>query len=56
MDKPLCQTCNNIFYFPECCTENLADSVKIITYCENYDGNKMEKSEKQEERNQVKND
>lgn len=34
--KPLCQTCTNIFNYPECCTENLEDSVKIITHCRNY--------------------
>ncbi len=36
--KLLCQTCTNIFDFPECCTEDLEDSVKIITNCRNYRG------------------
>ncbi len=39
--KPLCQTCVNIFHFPECCTENLTDCVKIITNCANYSGHDM---------------
>lgn len=34
--NPLCQTCTNIFNYPECCTENLEDSVKLITHCRNY--------------------
>ena len=34
--KPLCQTCVNIFHFPECCTENLTDCVRLITHCANY--------------------
>ena len=34
--NPLCEMCTNIFDFPRCCTENLEDSVKIITHCGNY--------------------
>lgn len=39
--KPLCQTCINIFHFPECCTENLTDCVRLITNCRNYSRNDM---------------
>lgn len=41
--KSLCQTCINIFYFPECCTENLTDCVRIITNCKNYSKHDMKK-------------
>lgn len=36
MQESLCKTCNNIFDFPECCEENLEDSLKLITTCRNY--------------------
>lgn len=39
--KPLCQTCINIFHFPECCTENLTDCVRLITNCGNYSKHDM---------------
>lgn len=39
--KPLCQTCINIFHFPECCTENLTDCVKLVTNCANYSRHDM---------------
>lgn len=39
--KQLCQTCINIFHFPECRTENLTDCVKMITNCGNYSGRDM---------------
>lgn len=50
--KPLCQTCVNIFHFPECCTENLTDCVKLVTNCGNYSGNDMGESENKKEENQ----
>lgn len=34
--NPLCETCTNIFDFPNCCTENLYDGVKFIAHCKNY--------------------
>lgn len=40
-ERTSCETCINIFYFPECCTENLTDSVKWIPRCENYSEHKM---------------
>lgn len=39
--KPLCQTCINRFHFPECCTENLTDCVRLITNCGNYSRHDM---------------
>lgn len=48
--KPLCQTCINIFHFPECCTENLTDCVRLITNCANYSRQDMgEKEQKNKE-------
>lgn len=41
MNSPLCQTCINIFHFPECCAENLTDCVRIITNCANYSRHDM---------------
>lgn len=52
--KPLCQTCVNIFHFPECCTENLTDCVRLITNCGNYirqDTREIEKEEKEKREN-----
>lgn len=48
--KPLCQTCINRFHFPECCTENLTDCVRLVTNCRNYSRNdtgEIEKAEKE---------
>ncbi len=45
---PLCQTCINIFYFPECCTENLTDCVRLITNCRNYSGRDMRENKPKE--------
>lgn len=50
--KPLCQTCINIFHFPECCTENLTDCARLITNCANYSRHDMGESEKKKEENQ----
>ena len=50
--KPLCQTCINVFYFPECCTENLTDYVRLITNCGNYSRQDMGESENKKEENQ----
>lgn len=36
MQESLCKTCNNIFDFPECCEENLVDSLKVVIDCRNY--------------------
>lgn len=36
MHESLCKTCSNIFDFPDCCEENLEDSLKFITNCKNY--------------------
>lgn len=44
--KPLCQTCINIFHFPECCTENLTDCVRLITSCGNYNRHDMGEKER----------
>lgn len=52
--KPLCQTCINRFHFPECCTENSTDCVRLITNCRNYSRNDMgeiEKKEKEKKKN-----
>lgn len=49
--KPLCQTCINIFHFPECCTENLTDCVKLITNCANYSRHDMGERENEMEVN-----
>lgn len=46
--KPLCQTCVNIFHFPECCTENLTDCVRLITNCRNYSRRDMGENKKKE--------
>ncbi len=46
--KPLCQTCINIFHFPECCTENLTDFVRLITNCVNYSKHDMGEIEREE--------
>lgn len=46
--KPLCQTCINIFHFPECCTENLMDCVRLITDCRNYSRHDMGENEREE--------
>lgn len=46
--KPLCQTCINIFHFPECCTENSTDCVRLIANCRNYSGHDMGEIEKEE--------
>lgn len=51
--KPLCQTCINGFHFPECCTEDLTDCVRLITNCANYsryDVGEIEKEEKEGEK------
>lgn len=54
--KPLCQTCINIFNFPECCTENLTDCVRLITNCGNYSEHDMRENEqeKEEEKNEIR--
>lgn len=36
MQESLCKTCSNVFDFPECCEENLEDSLKVISNCRNY--------------------
>lgn len=41
--EPLCKTCRNALDFPQCCTENLSDSIKVITNCVNYDSMKIHK-------------
>lgn len=46
--KPLCQTCINRFHFPECCTENLTDCVRLIMNCGNYSRHNMGEIEKEE--------
>lgn len=46
--EPLCKTCLNAFHFPECCSENLMDCIKIITYCPNYEKFGIGKSESKE--------
>lgn len=46
--KPLCQTCINIFHFPECCTENLTDCVRMITNCRNYSRHDMDENDNKE--------
>lgn len=46
--KPLCQTCINIFHFPECCAENLTDCVKLITNCRNYSKHDMGENDNEE--------
>lgn len=51
--KPLCQTCINIFHFPECCTENLTGCVSLITNCRNYSRYDMGESEKKKEENRI---
>lgn len=51
--KQLCQTCINRFHFPECCTEDLTDCVKLIAHCANYsrhDMGEIEKEEKEDEK------
>lgn len=50
--KPLCQTCINRFHFPECCTENLTDCVRLVANCGNYSRYDMGESEKKKEENQ----
>ena len=50
--KPLCQTCINIFHFPECCTENLTDGARLITSCSNYNRRDMGEIENEVEENQ----
>lgn len=49
--KPLCQTCINRFHFPECCTENLKDCVRLITHCANYSKHDMGEIDKNKEVN-----
>lgn len=46
--KPLCQTCINIFHFPECCTEDLTDCIRLVTNCANYSKHDMGEIEKEE--------
>ena len=46
--KLLCQTCINRFHFPECCTENLTDCVRLIMNCRNYNRHDMGEIEKEE--------
>lgn len=36
VEESLCKTCTNIFDFPECCEENLEDSLRIVSGCRNY--------------------
>lgn len=50
--KPLCQTCINRFHFPECCTEDLADCVKLATNCRNCSRDDMGETENEAEENQ----
>lgn len=47
--KPLCQTCINIFHFPECRTENLMDCVRLIMNCRNYCRRDTKKDNKETE-------
>lgn len=52
--KPLCQTCINVFHFPECCAENLTDCVRLITNCRNYSGQDVGEIEKKEREDKEK--
>lgn len=52
---PLCQMCINRFHFPECCTENLTDCVRLITNCGNYSRDDMG-GVKTEEKERCKNE
>lgn len=40
-ERTSCETCINIFHFPECCTENLTDSLIWIPRCGNYSEHKI---------------
>ena len=51
--KPLCQIYINIFHFPECCTENLTDCVRLITNCGNYSREDIGEKKKEREGRKV---
>lgn len=46
--KPLCRTCINIFHFPQCCTGDLTDCVRLIVNCGNYSRHDMGEGEREE--------
>lgn len=35
--EPLCKTCLNKFYFPDCMPKRYRNKITIITDCESYD-------------------